>query len=148
MLSHPSVAVTLVVIASLLGTAVSVSRKYLMKSFSPASIMYIDTIFTSTIILAISIFSAGLSNLNKDLRSLDRSSLAAFVGGSVAISISIFLGLYLLKYNDLGYLTILETGVEIIVAALVGSALLGEKFTRNKIIGLFIVGLGVAVLNY
>lgn len=119
-----------------------------MKSFSPASIMYIDTIFTSTIILAISIFSAGLSNLNKDLRSLDRSSLAAFVGGSVAISISIFLGLYLLKYNDLGYLTILETGVEVIVAALVGSALLGEKFTRNKIIGLFIVGLGVAILNY
>ena len=148
MLSHPSVAVTLVVIASLLGTAVSVSLKYLMKSFSPASIMYIDTIFTSTIILAISIFSAGLSNLNKDLRSLDRSSLAAFVGGSVAISISIFLGLYLLKYNDLGYLTILETGVEIIVAALVGSALLGEKFTRNKIIGLFIVWLGVAILNY
>jgi len=139
--------VTLVVLVSFLSSAVSMSRKYLMKQFSPSSIMYIDTIFTSAMILVVSVFLSGIERLNSDFARLDLKSLSAFLGGSLAITGSIFLGLYLLKYNELSYLVVLETGVELMVAALVGMLFLGEKVTLSKVIGLIIIGFGIYVLN-
>ncbi len=139
--------VVLTVIGSLLGLAITVSRKYLTKQFTPAGIMYIDSVLTGVMIIAIAIYQSGLPKLHKDLSKLDAKSAAAFLVGSTAIAVSAFMGLNLLKHNELSYLTMLETGIELLATAVVGMVFLGEEISRTKVLGLGVLCAGIYILH-
>ncbi len=139
--------ISLTVIGSLLGLAITLSRKFLTSKFSPASIMYIDSVLTGLMIVGIAIYQAGFPKLNRDLSKLDATSAAAFVLGSLAIAISAFTGLNLLKHNELSYLTMLETGIELLATAVVGMVFLGEEVSRTKIFGLGVLCAGIYILH-
>ena len=132
--------ISLTVIGSLLGLAITLSRKFLTNKFTPASIMYIDSVLTGLMIVGIAIYQAGLPKL-------DATSAAAFVLGSLAIAISAFTGLNLLKHNELSYLTMLETGIELLATAVVGMVFLGEEVSRTKIFGLGVLCAGIYILH-
>jgi multidrug transporter EmrE-like cation transporter len=98
-------------------------------------------------LIATAIYRRGFNKLNEEMFSMSAKDLGIFVISSLAIVISIFIGLKLLETYDLTYLATMETGIDIIVTALVGTAILGEKLTWLKVLGAITVITGMAMMN-
>ena len=139
--------VGLLVFGSLVGAGISVGRKHLMKKYSHSAILYIDAIIGGIILIATAIYKRGFNKLNEEMLSMDSQDFGIFVISSLAIVISIFIGLQLLETYDLTYLVTMETGIDIIVTALVATATLGEKITWLKVLGAVAVITGMAMMN-
>jgi len=139
--------VGLLVFGSLVGAGISVGRKHLMKKYSHSAILYIDAIIGGIILIAAAIYRRGFNKLNEEMLSMTAQDFGIFVISSLAIVISIFIGLQLLETYDLTYLVTMETGIDIIVTALVAAATLGEKITWLKVLGAVAVITGMAMMN-
>ena len=139
--------VGLLVFGSLVGAGISVGRKNLMKKYSHSAILYIDAIIGGIILIAAAIYRRGFNKLNEEMLSMTAQDFGIFVVSSLAIVISIFIGLQLLETYDLTYLVTMETGIDIIVTALVATATLGEKITWLKVLGAVAVITGMAMMN-
>ncbi len=139
--------VGLLVFGSLVGAGISVGRKHLMKKYSHSAILYIDAIIGGIILIATAIYKRGFNKLNEEMLSMNSQDFGIFVISSLAIVISIFIGLQLLETYDLTYLVTMETGIDIIVTALVATATLGEKITWLKVLGAVAVITGMAMMN-
>ena len=139
--------VGLLVFGSLVGAGISVGRKHLVKKYSHSAILYIDAIIGGIILIAAAIYRRGFNKLNEEMLSMTAQDFGIFVISSLAIVISIFIGLQLLETYDLTYLVTMETGIDIIVTALVATATLGEKITWFKVLGAVAVITGMAMMN-
>ena len=139
--------VGLLVFGSLVGAGISVGRKHLMKKYSHSAILYIDAIIGGIILIAVAIYRRGFNKLNEEMLSMNAQDFGIFIISSLAIVISIFIGLQLLETYDLTYLVTMETGIDIIVTALVATATLGEKITWLKVLGAVAVITGMAMMN-
>ncbi len=139
--------VGLLVFGSLVGAGISVGRKHLMKKYSHSTILYIDAIIGGVILIATAIYKRGFNKLNEEMFSMSAHDFGIFVISSLAIVVSIYIGLQLLETYDLTYLVTMETGIDIIVTALVATATLGEKITWLKVLGAVAVITGMAMMN-
>jgi len=139
--------VGLLVFGSLVGAGISVGRKHLMKKYSHSTILYIDAIIGGIILIATAIYRRGFKKLNEEMLAMSRYDLGIFAASSLAIVISIFIGLHLLETYDLTYLVTMETGIDIIVTALVAVVTLGEKLTWLKVLGGITVITGMVMMN-
>jgi len=124
----------LVTISALLATAMRLTRKYVMKSMKNYSIVFIDAIITGIAMMSTALYFGGVEQLTKDIAKLHGTTLLAFLGASLCITISTVIGYNLIRSEKLSYLVIVSTGVGV-VATMIGSAIfLGEKITKTKLL--------------
>ena len=57
------------------------------------------------------------------------------------------IGAKIMKVNDITYLTILDTSLDIILTALLGYYIFNEKLNLKKVIGLILVLIGIILLH-
>ncbi len=132
---------------SILGVMVTVSRKYYLTKIGVHSVTMIDTVLTSTIVLLMIFFHATPTQIFAGMKKMNYKDWLICLATSFGIAISILLGRNLLIHNDLAYLDILDGGVDLIVTAFVAYFFYKEEMTLNKIIGLVLVLVGMAMLH-
>ena len=126
----------LVTISALLATAMRLTRKYVMKSMKNYSIVFIDAIITGIAMMSTALYFGGVEQLTKDIAKLHGTTLLAFLGASLCITISTVIGYNLIRSEKLSYLVIVSTGVGV-VATMIGSAIfLGDKITKTKLLAI------------
>ena len=137
----------LTVIGSLLGAVITTTRKYLLDRFSVVTILALDSLITTTMVMLVSLGWWGTGQLYKELMNLDGSAVAAFLGSSAAVTVSILIGKYLLKNTELTHLVLIETAVEVLVTLLVAALVFGEQMTIRTGLGLACVLLGTYIIH-
>ena len=137
----------LTVIGSLLGAVITTTRKYLLDRFSVVTILALDSLITTTMVMLVSLGWWGTGQLYKELMNLDGSAVAAFLGSSAAVTVSILIGKYLLKNTELTHLVLIETAVEVLVTLLVAALVFGEQMTIRTGFGLACVLLGTYIIH-
>ena len=135
------------IVLSILGVMITVSRKYYLTKIGVHTVTMIDTILTGVIILLMVILHANPGQILKGVKKMDYRDWFICLMTSFGIAISILLGRNLLIHNDLAYLDILDGGVDLIVTAFVAYFFYKEAMTTNKIIGLVLVLVGMAMLH-
>ena len=138
-----SVVIALVSITALLGTAMRLTRKYVMKYMKNYSIIFIDAIISGITMIIAALYFGGAHQLQIDLKNLHGKTLAAFIGASLCITISAVIGYNLLRTQKLSYLILVSTGVGLIATIAASSVFLGEKITLNKILAIPFLLFGV-----
>ena len=132
---------------SILGVMITVSRKYYLTKIGVHSVTMIDTILTGTIILVMVAVQTTPGQIFQEFKKMNGKDWLICLLTSVGIAISILVGRNLLVHNDLAYLDILDGGVDLIVTAFVAYFFYKEAMTVNKIIGLVLVLVGMAMLH-
>ena len=133
----------LVTITALLGTAMRLTRKYVMKYVKNYSIVFIDSILTGVAMMSTALYLGGTEQLTKDLAKLHGTTLLAFIAASLCITISTVIGYNLIRSEKLSYLIIVSTGVGVIATMIASSLFLGDKITKSKILSLPFLLIGV-----
>ena len=94
----------LVTITALLGTAMRLTRKYVMKYVKNYSIVFIDSILTGVAMMSTALYLGGTEQLTKDIAKLHGTTLLALLGASLCITISTVIGYNLIRSEKLSYL--------------------------------------------
>ena len=126
----------LVTISALLATAMRLTRKYVMKYMKNYSIVFIDAIITGTAMMSTALYLGGTEQLTKDIAKLHGTTLLAFLGASLCITISTVIGYNLIRSEKLSYLIIVSTGVGVVATMIASAIFLGEKITKLKLLSL------------
>lgn len=137
----------LTVIGSLLGAVITTTRKYLLDRFSVVTILTLDSLITTIMVMLVSLGWWGTGQLYKELMNLDGSAVAAFLGSSAGVTVSILIGKYLLKNTELTNLVLIETAVEVLVTLLVATLVFGEQMTIRTGFGLVCVLFGTYIIH-
>ena len=93
----------LVAISALLGTAMQLARKYVMKSMKNYSIIFVDSFITGFTMVCAALYFGGYDTIKKDLNEINGKTLVALFGTSLAITIVSVIGYTLLRTERLSY---------------------------------------------
>ena len=126
----------LVTISALLATSLDLTRKYVMKHMNNYSIVFIDSILTGITMVSTALYLGGTEQLTKDIAKLHGTTLLAFLGASLCITISTVIGYNLIRSEKLSYLIIVSTGVGVIATIIASAIFLGEKITKLKLLSI------------
>jgi len=126
----------LVTISALLATAMRLTRKYVMKYMNNYSIVFIDAIISGIAMMVTALYLGGTEQLTKDIAKLHGTTLLAFLGASLCITISTVIGYNLIRSEKLSYLIIVSTGVGVIATIIASAIFLGEKITKLKLLSI------------
>jgi len=126
----------LVVISTLLATALDLTRKYVMKHMNNYSIVFIDSILTGITMVSTALYLGGTEQITKDIAKLHGTTLLAFLTASLCITISTVIGYNLIRSENLDYLIIVKTGVAVVVTIITSAIFLGDKITKSKLLSI------------
>ena len=133
----------LVAISALLGTAMQLARKYVMKSMDNYSIIFADSFITGFTMVCAALYFGGYDTIKKDLNKINGKTFIALFGTSLAITIVSVIGYTLLRTQRLSYLVIVSTGIGIVATTVAATMFLGDTMTIKKAVALPVLLLGV-----
>ena len=135
------------VLLSIIGALITASRKYYLTKIGVHAVTLIDSILTGTIIVLILLTRTEPKTILSEINKLSLQDWIISFITSFAIAISILIGRNLLLHNDLAYLDIIDGGIDLLATAAIAYFFYKEKMTLQKIIGLILVLIGMAILH-
>ena len=135
----------LISIGGLMGTVIQLTRKYLVNKMDIYSIIVIDLFITGFFLLCIALYFGNYTEIKKNIVNMDLQTLGIFLLSAFGITISNIIGYQLLQKHQLGYLVVLDNGIELVTTIIIASILLGEKLTYNKLLAIPILLLGMYI---
>lgn len=135
------------ILISFLGAFIAASRKYYLQKVGVEAVTIIDVILTSLVVISLTLMSKPKNKILKDINQLTKVDWLICLFTSIAIGFSILIGRHMLLNNDLGYLTIIDGGMDLIITALISYLFYKEIINIQKIIGIILVLAGMFVLN-
>jgi len=144
---HPAYTTALLFLSAIIGAVVTMGHKTFLKKYDIYTITYIDTILTCIFLSAYAIYHRGIGNIYKQYTTISVKDRWLFVIFSIAIAGLVVVGRRLLKHNDMSYLGIMNTGIDVLVTVAVGVLFLNEKLTTSKVAGLAVILLGTYIVN-
>ena len=147
MLSDKNNVIGFIIIIAFLGALISTSQKYYLQKVGVEALSIIDVIFTSIVVIFLTLMAKPKNKILKDINQLTKIDWIIFLITSIALGFSIIIGRDLLLHNDLGYLAVIDGGVDIILTTLISYLFYKEIITIQKVIGIILVLAGMFVLN-
>lgn len=135
------------ILISLLGAMIAASRKYYLNKVGVHAVTFIDSILTGTILILMIMTHTSPASVFADMKKLNYYDWFICFITSIAIAITIIIGRNLLIHNDLAFLEILDGGVDLLATAAIAYFFYNEKMTLQKIGGIILVLLGLAILQ-
>jgi len=135
------------ILVSLLGAMIGASRKYYLTKVGVHAVTFIDSILTGTILILMIMTHTPPASIFTDMKKLNSYDWFICFLTSLGIAITIIIGRNLLIHNDLAFLEILDGGVDLLATAAIAYFFYNEKMTLQKIGGIILVLLGLAILQ-
>jgi len=139
--------IPLLAVTSLIGAFITTAQKTFLQKYDIYTITYIDTVLTCIFLSIYAVYQRGFYTLHKNITHISSKDLLIFVVLSMAIAGLVIIGRHLLKHNDMSYLGIMDTGIDVFITVVVAMLFLKEKITISKIVGLAIILLGAYIVN-
>ena len=139
--------IPLLAVTSLIGAFITMAQKTFLQKYDIYTITYIDTVLTCIFLSIYAVYKRGFYTLHKNITNISSKDLLIFVALSMGIAGLVITGRHLLKHNDMSYLGIMDTGIDVFITIIVAMLFLKEKITVSKIVGLAIILLGAYIVN-
>ena len=102
----------------------------------------------STIFILFFLFMFGnTKNIVKNTQKFTLKDWGIITGTALVLSSTLILGGKILENNDISYLTLLDTGIDVFASILVAYLFYNEELTAKKIIGLILIMTGVFIIH-
>ena len=147
MYSNKNFIVAFSLVASLTSVFITFGRKQMFNKYDVETVYFIDLIL-STIFVLFFLFTFGnTKNIVSNTKKFTMKDWGIIAGTALALSSTVILGGKILENNDISYLTLLDTGVDVLASVLVAYLFYNEELTVKKIIGLVLILAGVFIIH-
>ena len=139
--------VLLIILLSLFGLFRTVLKKKRINLNNKWTIISVDSILITCLILSFSCYTIGPTEMIKDIKNFDYYTWLLTFSLSILIAITVFSRYYLLNNFEISKFKPILIAVKTILLVIIGYLLFDEKLTKNKIIGCFLILLGICFIS-
>ncbi len=122
-------------------------KQHFLKKYDETLVLIIEALF---ILLFLSIFYV-ISGESKDLRQqlskISRKDMLVMIAIPLFFTFTTIIGAKILKANDISYLTILDTVLDVVLTFTIAYLFYEEKITLKKIAGILLVLGGIMIMH-
>ena len=147
MYSNKKFIIAFSLVASLASVFITFGRKQMFKKYDVETVYFIDLILSTIFVLFFLFVFGNTKNIVSNTKKFTMEDWGIIAGTALALSSTVILGGKILKNNDISYLTLLDTGVDVLASVLVAYLFYNEELTLKKIIGLVLILAGVFVIH-
>jgi len=135
------------ILSSLAGVFVSFGRQRLFKKYSVETVYLVDLFLTGILVMVAIYLFGNTKNIIPNIQNFNTEDWAIMAGTSLFFAATLLYGGKILQHNNISYLTILDTGVDLLAGVLVAYMFFNEKIRKKKIFGMLLVAAGIIVLH-
>jgi uncharacterized membrane protein len=126
---------------------ISFKKKTFLTDYDESIVLLIESLLIS-IFLSIYVFLFKKNkNILNELAKISYNDWFYMILFPFLMTFAGIIGAKIMKVNDITYLTILDTSLDIILTALLGYYIFNEKLNLKKVIGLILVLIGIILLH-
>ena len=139
--------VYLIILISFFGLFRSILKKKRINLNNKWTIISVDSIIITSLILLFSCYLIGPNEMLKDIKNFDFDTWLLTFSISTLIAITVFSRYYLLDNFEISKFKPILIAIRTILIVIVGYLLFDEELTRNKIIGCILILLGICFIS-
>jgi len=133
------------VFTALAGVFITFGRKHMFKRHDVETVYFVDLFLTGILFLTFMYKFGNTKNIFKNIKNFNKIDWLITFGTSLFLAAaSIFAG-KILQHNDVSYLTILDTGVDLLASFIIAYMFFNETINFKKLGGLILVLAGVII---
>jgi len=133
--------------ASLVGVFITFGRKTMFKKYDVETVYFIDLILSTVFILLFLIMFGNTKNIVKNAKKFTLKDWGVITSTALFLSFTLLFGGKILENNDISYLTLLDTAIDVLASLSVAYLFYNEELTVKKIIGLILIMTGVFIIH-
>ena len=122
-------------------------KQHFLKKYDETLVLIIESLF---ILLFLSIFyfiSGDSKDFSQQVSIISRKDSLIMIAVPLFITFTTIIGAKILKANDISYLTILDTTLDVILTFIIAYLFYDEKITIKKIMGILLVLGGIMIMH-
>ena len=133
--------------ASLVGVFITFGRKTMFKKYDVETVYFIDLILSSVFVLLFLFMFGNTKNIVKNAKKFTLKDWGIITSTALFLSFTLLFGGKILENNDISYLTLLDTAIDVLASLSVAYLFYNEELTVKKIIGLILIMTGVFIIH-
>ena len=133
------------VFTALVGVFITFGRKHMFKRHDVETIYFVDLFLTGILFLAFMYKFGNTKNIFKNIKNFNKYDWLIISGTSLFLAAASVCGGKILKHNDISYLTIMDTAIDLLASFFIAYMFFDEKIDTKKIIGLVLVLTGIII---
>ena len=134
-------------VASLVGVFITFGRKTMFKKYDVETVYFIDLILSTVFILLFLFMFGNTKNIVKNAKKFTLKDWGIITSTALFLSFTLLFGGKILENNDISYLTLLDTAIDVLASLSVAYLFYNEELTVKKIIGLILIMTGVFIIH-
>ena len=147
MYSNKNFIVAFSLVASLTSVFITFGRKQMFNKYDVETVYFIDLILSTFSVLFFLFTFGNTKNIVSNTKKFTMKDWGIITGTALALSSTVILGGKILENNDISYLTLLDTGVDVLASVLVAYLFYNEELTLKKIMGVVLILTGVFIIH-
>ena len=147
MYSNKNFIVAFSLVASLTSVFITFGRKQMFNKYDVETVYFIDLILSTFFVLFFLFTFGNTKNIVSNTKKFTMKDWGIITGTALALSSTVILGGKILANNDISYLTLLDTGVDVLASVLVAYLFYNEELTLKKIMGVVLILTGVFIIH-
>ena len=138
----------LIILVTIFGLFRTILKKKRILITNKWTILAVDSVIITTIILLLSSYMIGPSKMLNDIKNIDYNTWVLTITISIVIVFAIFTQYYLLYSLELSKFKPIIVAFKLIFFIILGKLLFNEDLTFNKIIGCIFILFGICFIAY
>jgi drug/metabolite transporter (DMT)-like permease len=132
---------------SLVGVFITFGRKTMFKKYDVETVYFIDLILSTVFILLFLFMFGNTKNIVKNAKKFTLKDWGVITSTALFLSFTLLFGGKILENNDISYLTLLDTAIDVLASLSVAYLFYNEELTVKKIFGLILIMTGVFIIH-
>ena len=122
-------------------------KQHFLKKYDETLVLIIEALFILVFLSIFYIISGESKDFSQQLSKISRKDMLVMIAIPLFLTFTTIIGAKILKVNDISYLTILDTVLDVILTFTIAYLFYEEKITFKKIMGILLVLGGIMIMH-
>ena len=139
--------ITYFIFIGMIAVFVGFQKQHFLKKYDETLVLIIESLFIFVFLSIFYIISGEVKDFRRQLSKISKKDMLVMIAIPLFFTFTTIIGAKILKANDISYLTILDTVVDVILTFMIAYLFYEEKITVKKIVGILLVLGGIMIMH-
>lgn len=139
--------ITYFIFIGMIAVFVGFQKQHFLKKYDEPLVLIIESLFIFVFLSIFYIISGEVKDFSRQLSKISKKDMLVMIAIPLFFTFTTIIGAKILKANDISYLTILDTVIDVILTFMIAYLFYEEKLSLKKILSIGLVLGGITIMH-
>jgi uncharacterized membrane protein len=139
--------ITYFIFIGMIAVFVGFQKQHFLKKYDETLVLIIESLFIFVFLSIFYIISGEVKDFSRQLTKISKKDMLVMIAIPLFFTFTTIIGAKILKANDISYLTILDTVIDVILTFMIAYLFYEEKLSLKKILSIGLVLGGITIMH-